>query len=307
LVAVNPKRVYYSPEEGLHPDRLEPSPNLDQFPRRKEATDSGERQDWWYTFETYREHLKNVMNALDRVAPEVLRACSKVDAKFNLPEGTLLKAIKVAIAAHDIGKCSSEWQGWTRRWQQLQLETYPDLLWHGLEGCFKATPQPPGVFCAHTDYHPALDKARSEAQPKRPGHSGESAAVLEKTYYERFLDWVRDDGLGGQVFCAIYGAIARHHGAYSSGETAAWKLDLGSSQEIGAVFAELVGEKLDMKQLEGLERTGVPASQPTDLMPQPTEPLAWIAYSLISRALRLADSQSFVRHPSYQERRSSEN
>ena len=301
LVAVNPNCVWYTPDMGLRPDLLRPSPNPQQFPRTKEPTDRGDRQDWWYTFETYQEHVQNVMNALPIEAPEVLRACPKVDAKFNLPQGTLEKATKVAIAAHDIGKLSVGWQRWTRAWQRKQLKEYPELLWWGKEGQLKATCQKAGVFCAHTDYHPAFDKARSEAMPSRPGHSGESATVLEKTYYDAFLDQVGNDELGGQVFSAIYGAIVRHHGAYSTGKTDKWCLDSGSAKVISLVFRNLVGDELETEKLQELEKKGVPASEPTNLIPQPSQPLAWIAYSLISRALRLADSKSFFRHPSHQE------
>lgn len=302
LVAVNPERVWYTPEMGLRPDILKPSPNLEQFPRRKKATDSGERQDWWYTFETYREHIENVMAALGREVPEVLAVCSKIDEKFNLPRDTLKHAIHVAVAAHDIGKLSTGWQNWTRKWQKLQLEVYPDFLWNGLEGERKVVPQPSSVFCAHTDYHPNLDKAHSESQPKRPGHSGESAHILEKTYYDRFLDQIGSDELGGQVFCGIYGAIARHHGAYSTGETKAWKLDSGSSREILSVFQDLTGETLDEDSLKQLEQNGVPKSEPTkDELPNPERLLEWLTYSLVSRALRQADSKSFVRHEPYKE------
>lgn len=303
LVAVNPERVWYTPEMGLSPDVLTPSPNLEQFPRRKKATDIGERQDWWYTFETYREHIENVFVALGREVPEVLAICSKVDARFNLPNGTLEHAISVAVAAHDIGKLSTGWQNWTRNWQRLQLQAYPDdLLWHGLEGRRKVARQSQGVFCAHTDYHPDLDKARSEAQPKRPGHSGESASVLEKTYYDALLDRVGDDDSGGQIFRGIFGAIARHHGAYSTGKTEAWRLDSGSSAEILSVFQDLTGEPLDAEVLKQLERKGVPKSEPTkDDLPNPERLLEWLTYSLVSRALRQADSRSFVRHKSHKE------
>jgi CRISPR-associated endonuclease/helicase Cas3 len=302
IVAVNPKRVYYRPEEGLRPDRHEPSPNLDLFPRRRAAADPGERQDWWYTFETYREHIGNVMAALAQQVPEVLAACPKVDQKFHLPRGTLKHAIKVAVAAHDIGKLSTGWQNWTRTWQALQLQTYPDLLWNGLEGERKVAAQPSGVFCAHTDYHPKLDKVRADAQPRRPGHAGESAAVLEKTYYDALLDRVGDDELGGQVFRGIFGAIARHHGAYSTGKARAWRLDAGSSDEILSVFQDLTGASLNTEALRQLEQNGVPKSEPiADDLPNPERPLEWLTYSLVSRALRLADSNSFARHEPHEE------
>jgi CRISPR-associated endonuclease/helicase Cas3 len=299
LVALNPKRVFYSPEFGLRPDILEPS--LGNFPRLKKVVDSGERQDWWYTFETYREHIENVMNSLNTQAQDILRACPKVDTRFKLPLGTLEQAIRIAIAAHDIGKLSTGWQNWTRNWQRQQLEVYPNLLWNGHEGSREVVPQPKGVYCAHTDYHPEIDKTRSKAQPKRPGHAGESAHMLEQTFFDHYLKQIGDDELGAQVFCGIYGAIARHHGAYNSGKTEKWKMDAGSSQEIKDVFSDLTQDVLDINELLRLEREGVPAAQPLDFMPQPTELLAWIAYTLISRALRQSDNHSFIRHKAHQE------
>jgi CRISPR-associated endonuclease/helicase Cas3 len=294
LIALNPERVLYSSAFGLRPDILEPSTG--SFPRLKRTMDKGERQDWWYTFETYREHIQNVMNALPQQAQDVLHTCGKVDAKFKLPPGTLEQAIRIAIAAHDIGKLSSGWQRWTRNWQRQQLEAYPDLLWNGREGQRKVVPQTNGIFCAHSDYHPELDKIRSSQQPKRPGHAGESASILEKVFFEGYLGEIGDDALGAQIFCGIHGAIARHHGAQNTGKTEAWTLDSCSSGEIRQVFFDFAAMEIDTEILRQLEHQGVPIAQPTDFMPQPSEPLAWLAYSLISRALRLADSNSFIRH-----------
>jgi CRISPR-associated endonuclease/helicase Cas3 len=302
LIAVNPARVFYSPEFGLRPDILEPSEG--NFPRYKKVVDPGERGDWWYTFETYREHIENVMNALRKQVPEVLATCAKMDSRFLLPQGTLLHAIKVAIAAHDIGKLSTGWQNWSRAWQRAQLVRYPNLLWDGLQGTRKVTDQPKNLYSAHTDYHPKR-KDRPEIDDwerektfthKRPGHAGESASVLEKTYYEKFLERIGDDDLGAQVFCGIYGAIAKHHGARSEGKTEAWKLDSGSSAELQAVFLDLAKDTLEPDALRKLEQQGIQAAQPIDFMPNPPELLAWLTYSLISRALRQSDSNSFVRH-----------
>jgi CRISPR-associated endonuclease/helicase Cas3 len=294
LVVLNPKYVHYSPEFGLRPDILEPSDG--KFPRLKKSADIGERQDWWYTFETYREHIENVINALPREAADILRTCQKVDAKFKLPLGTLEQAIRIAIAAHDIGKLSTGWQTWTRNWQIQQLEAYPDLLWNGLEGQRRVVPQPKGMYCAHTDYHPEHDKESTKKQPKRPGHAGESASVLEKVFYERYLGKIGNDELGAQIFCGIYGAIARHHGACNTGKTESWKLDASSSQEIQNVFLDLTKDLLDIDELRKLEQKSVPIAEPIDFMPQPTELLAWLSYTLISRALRQSDSHSFIRH-----------
>jgi hypothetical protein len=160
------------------------------------------------------------------------------------------------------------------------------------------------LYSAHTDYHPKR-KDRPEIDDwerektfthKRPGHAGESASVLEKTYYEKFLERIGDDDLGAQVFCGIYGAIAKHHGARSEGKTEAWKLDSGSSAELQAVFLDLAKDTLEPDALRKLEQQGIQAAQPIDFMPNPTELLAWLTYSLVSRALRQSDSNSFVRH-----------
>ena len=79
-------------------------------------------------------------------------------------------------------------------------------------------------------------------------------------------------------------------------------MDTDSIQEIQNVFRDLTGDVLDLEELRRLEKNGVPKAEPSKAdLPNPENNLEWLTYSLISRALRQADSNSFVRHEPHKE------
>ena len=140
------------------------------------------------------------------------------------------------------------------------------------------------------------DEARTkQINFKRPGHAGESAWVLAQVYAKKLLERVGNKKTGLQIFIGLYWAIARHHGARQKGETNAWKLDTGAAREIAEVFHDITNEELDEVALQKLEDKGISAAQPEQFSLSPERPLAWITYTLVSRALRLADTNSFDR------------
>jgi CRISPR-associated endonuclease/helicase Cas3 len=303
LIVLNPNRVSYSSDLGL---RLQ-KPNEQEKKVCSPTKEKKHKPLYPYLFETYREHIELVRDALEKKknAFEVIHVCPKINAKFNLPQGTLEHVIWVAIAAHDIGKLATGWQDWTRAWQNLQLERYPIFLWDGVRGKISVTPQPKRIFCAHTDSHPNTrkypkidDETRAkQIKIKRPGHAGESAWVLYQVYAKKLVERVGNKKSGTHIFTGLYWAIARHHGARQKGETSSWKLDVGAAQEIATVFRDISGEELDRTLLQKLENQGISAAQPEQfpLSPDQKRPLIWITYSLVSRALRLADTNSFDR------------
>ncbi|WP_027461206.1 CRISPR-associated helicase Cas3' [Deinococcus murrayi] len=299
LVQVNPRFVFYTAQEGFRwqapADR---ALGVQDFPPVHPLRSSGDPPDYWYTYESYELHIRRVLEASQKHAADVWHLCPKVDAKFGLPAGTTELALRAAIAAHDIGKLSEGWQRWTRRWQAEQVEEYAGrLLWNGAEKAARhgATPQGQGEYCAHTDYHPNYDRQRNKAfekaQGRRPPHAGESAAVLSESFGDFLMDRLGEDQ-GLSVLQGILGAICRHHGADHKGEVAAWKLDAGAAAEAGRVFEELTGVPLDTERLNELQRRGVPAVTEPE-MPVPDDALAWMIYTLASRALRLGDTRSF--------------
>ncbi|WP_161883811.1 CRISPR-associated helicase Cas3' [Deinococcus alpinitundrae] len=294
LVLINPKFVFYNRQEGFRWEATDGGTlgiaKVDRPPihPRRNASD---RPDYWYTYETYQEHIERVMAASRRVAHDVWHICPKVDTRFGLPSGMMELALKAAIAGHDIGKLSVGWQEWTRAWQAEQIRTYTGWLWNDGESKFKAKAQGKGEYCAHTDYHPAYDKARNRKMGPRPPHAGESAAVIDECLGNSLMDMLGDKK-GLSVLKGILGAIRRHHGANATGTIKDWKLDKGAAYEAQRVFKLLTGTQLEAQRLEELQQHGIEAITEPEL-PTPDNDLAWIVYTLTSRALRLGDTRSF--------------
>ncbi|MFC4427196.1 CRISPR-associated helicase Cas3' [Deinococcus navajonensis] len=299
LVLVNPRFVFYTAQEGFRWEAPEGRAlGVQDFPPVHSPRRSGDRPNYWYTYESYALHITRVLEASRKHAADVWHLCPKVDAKFALPAGTTELALKAAIAAHDIGKLSEGWQKWTRYWQVEQVAAYAGrFLWNGVEGAAQhgATLQGESDYCAHTDYHPAYDTGRNvafeRAHGHRPPHAGESSTVLSESFGDFLMDRLGEEQ-GLSALKGILGAICRHHGAGHTGEVAAWRLDMGAGTEAGRVFEALTGVPLDAERLNELQRRGVEAVTEPD-MPTPDDPLAWMTYTLASRALRLGDTRSF--------------
>ncbi|GBF06003.1 CRISPR-associated helicase Cas3 [Deinococcus aerius] len=296
LVQVNPTFVFYNRQEGFRWTTPEGGQlGVADFPPVHARRPSGERPDYWYTYETYEEHIDRVLKASRKHAADVWRVCPKVDQKFGLPAGTMELALKAAIAGHDIGKLSVGWQDWTRRWQAEQVQEYAGrLLWNGVEEAARhgAKAQAKGEYCAHTDYHPAYDKERNKRMGPRPPHAGESAAVLVSAFGQVLRTSIGDDRKARSVMLGICGAVSRHHSASATGETDAWRLDDGAWLEIRRVFKQVADAELDAAALAKVQKGGV-SSVIKPLPLSPSDPLAWMIYTLTSRALRLGDTRSF--------------
>ena len=295
LVLVNPKFVFYNRTEGFRWDAPEGGSlgvKPEDIPEAHKPRPTGERGDYWYVYETYQEHIERVLKAAEKHAKDVWHICSKVDKKFDLPDGTTSLAVKAAIAAHDIGKLSEGWQRWTRGWQTLQVAKYgQQTLWDGKS---VAKAQAAGEYCAHTDYHPTHDNEQSKAFDKggkRPPHAGESAAVFMAAFGEELRQRLGEKNARSVAY-GVAGAVARHHSASATGEASAWKLDTGGAAEARRVFTLIAKAELDPTMMGKLQRDGVKATlRPFPLLP--TDTLAWLVYTLASRALRLGDTRSF--------------
>lgn len=292
LVLVNPRFVFYNRNEGFRwqaPEGRSLGVKLGDIPDPHDRRPSGEGDEYWYVYETYKEHIERVLKSSEKHAQDVWHLCSKVDSKLGLPDETTALALKAAIAAHDIGKLSQGWQKWTRGWQAEQVSEYAGrLLWNGVEAAAQqgATPQGEGEYCAHTDYHPKYDKERNKdfdkRKERRPPHAGQSAAVFIAAFREVLKQRIADDEKAAGVVLGVAGAIAHHHSAAATGETDAWKLDAGAEAEARKVFRLITGAELDSAVMSRLQQSGVKAvNKPLPL--EPTNQVAWLIYTLASR------------------------
>lgn len=296
LVLVNPEFVFYNRAEGFRweaPEGGELGIQKDDFPPISPDKNSVNRPDYWYVYETYEEHITQVLDASNRVAADIWHLCPKVDRKFGLPAGTTQIALKAAIAGHDIGKLSVGWQDWSRRWQARQVARYPDMLWQGEQGKRRVTAQRKKDFSAHTDSWKKYDKELDREITGRPPHAGESAALVALATEEYFMDLLGEKN-GLSVLDGITGAIARHHSANATAKTETWALDADAGAEAARVFEMLAGFPLASSAVKNAQKHGIEAILEPEL-PQPDDQLAWMIYTLASRALRLGDTNSFHR------------
>ena len=301
-ICLNPLELSYNSELGL---RFAPEGEVFESPIKKR-----ESQPWdplWYTYESYELHIERVMKAARKEVREVFRIAPKVDAALGLPPGLTEALICAAIAAHDFGKLSVGWQGWSRYWQNRQGDIYKDGLWEGEFSRRKPTEQTANMYSAHTDYHGEYDKQAqkdfTKACGRRPGHALESAMLFENL----FAPYLRNrygEALGKQklldCLSAATKAICKHHGADTQPSKVdrgkySWQLDQGAETELARVFRRFCDWTVDESILASRNVTFFRDSSLIWDGPKSVTGEHWLLYSLIVRALRLGDQKSFPR------------
>jgi len=155
-----------------------------------------------YELESYEEHIGNMIRLYrQRFRNRVAYVDSRWPAIQErlggeaLPQGSLDRAIRAAIALHDTAKMDRRWQRWVRLYQEGIGEPLADESY----------------MAVHTHWDPADPRcvtARDAADrgAKRPPHAGESAVAGA-----RIIAGILEghEALGRAVFTAI----ARHHSA----------------------------------------------------------------------------------------------
>lgn len=146
-----------------------------------------------YELETYGEHIGQMLKVYRRDFGDDYAYVERRLAESGLlPNGGLDRAIRLAIAGHDVAKMDERWQKWVRLYQQGIGEPIAD----------------PGYMAVHTHFAPTVPAhraARSAAdrQVRRPPHAGESAVAVARIMAEL---------LGNEELArAVLTAIARHH------------------------------------------------------------------------------------------------
>jgi CRISPR-associated endonuclease/helicase Cas3 len=185
VFAVHPQVVAYDSDLGFrfqeHGD-ASTSPQVPLSPR--------ERDGFSYQREDYKEHIKRLLAALDRIyAREVAWPASRLEARLGLASGTLGQALRFTIACHDAGKLTQAWQRWAHEYQAGIGQPVTDE-----------------VLLAHTDYdsdNPTQREVQQRLHVKKPPHAAEGVAIVLRLA-ERVLPDPR-------VGFAALSAIARHH------------------------------------------------------------------------------------------------
>jgi CRISPR-associated endonuclease/helicase Cas3 len=190
-----------------------------------------------------------------------------MEKTFGLPPQYIERAIRLAIALHDVGKLSVRWQDWAHRWQAAIGE-----------------PQGGERMLAHTHYESATQSALNQKMGKdRPNHAAESAVAASKVVSSALAH----EGLARATLSAIarhhspqvndYGKFSLHHVAQVAVAEALNDVATDGSWPSYAQ-ALLPGRPYDGK----LDTLSIRFDQPTELL----------IYLLLVRALRLCDQGS---------------
>lgn len=267
VVVVNPALAGYDPNEGFLPDR-------GHTPFVSVHSEDKTRASWeghGYQLESYEEHIHRVLRAFTDVAlPELYYPALALDKAAGWQSGTVLKAAWLACLFHDVGKLSTGWQKWAHAHQQAIGASVSNQL-----------------AVAHTDTRLTDDAmkiaaAKALRQNRKPNHAGEGAAAISAV----LLAAVKQP----EVARAAITAITRHHTPFAT-EFQDFTLVPLAAEHIAATLELLPADIQRRVNLTALQSNLLPdPTFATAILVQPAQVWPWLAYTLLVRALRRADS-----------------
>jgi CRISPR-associated endonuclease/helicase Cas3 len=272
IYAVNPLLAQYDAEIGF---RFAPGGGFQSPFQRTKAVGTGRDQQRGYSRESYQEHIQKMLTVYQaRLSREMTYAATRLEQHMGLEAGALDRAVRLAIAFHDIGKMDRRWQGWAHEWQErIGVPVADDLM------------------LAHTDYNPDDPRHQSveAGMPgSRPPHAAEGAVAVLRVLHQ-LLGTPGPDDPRFKLMKAVFSAIARHHSPQTDSYQG-FSLHPTSKAAIAQVLGPL-GASGEASQ--ALEMSKLP--QPiTGLLVQPDARDELLAYFLIVRALRLADQEAMA-------------
>lgn len=245
------------------------------------------------TEQSYQRHIKGLVNAYsDGIRQQTVYVASRLETLLDLPTGSVDHAIRLALACHDLGKLSEQWQQWAWEWQ---------IFFYERQGWQPYTRQS-SFFFAKTDFDSASADQRQwqkDTKTKRPNHACESVAVGISLIADS-LGVTSPESKSRPLLYTVCAAIARHHTPQAH--------DYGSVRlKPGAV--EVVKEALELARqnlswMYNLSRLKTEPIEGNTLVPRNAQPKitlpkrgrlheleTWL-YFVIVRALRLADQRA---------------
>lgn len=262
LFAIHPRLAAYDNQVGFRfePDgttSLPPVPNITRHDNRTNPR---------FARESYAQHIQNLITAYHtQLWDEVAYATSRLEVKFNLPSGTLERAMRLTIAFHDVGKLTEEWQHWAHEWQTLI-----------------GRPVDKNYMAAHTDYDGTDPNHRIQEKlmkTTRPPHAVESSRAVAKMLTSLFGQDNRS------LISAMLTAIARHH-TPSADQYRPYCLHAQAQRELTETLTNVAPEVIPY--LNELQSDSQSRSL-SNIWVQPDDTLSLLTYFLIVRVLRLAD------------------
>jgi CRISPR-associated endonuclease/helicase Cas3 len=261
MVLVHPALAGYDPDLGFVSDRGT------GYRARLTPTRETTRQGGYpYRLESYAEHTRLVYQAfLDYAWPELSQAAVRLERAFGWPDRVMERAAHLVVLLHDVGKLNQSWQNWVVRYQEAIGQ-----------------PAPPG-FYAHTDYDPTNPRQQEKQKTcgSKPPHAVEGAVAVAPLLAAAL-------GTCRSVFNAAFTAIARHHGAFTrhgQGYVLAPAADQAVAETLEWLPAYLdVGPSIELWTREDPTEASI-----GDLFVDPQKDEEFLAYALLTRALRRSD------------------
>jgi CRISPR-associated endonuclease/helicase Cas3 len=258
LIVINPQYASYSSELGLQIGVTGESQETCYFERSPLPRFS-------IKFETYAEHTLRTFEVCKAMGCNYGVSEANLEQFYDCEDGFIESLAEIACILHDIGKLSSTWQDMVIKWQQFK-------------NAHKLTGEP----IAHSDFNPDTDFEARGKMPKQPSHAAEGAYAI--------ADWL-NNYIGSEYSAAVYTAIARHHGAFTSSlsdfrliEQAAQYV-MNAFHIVSATTVSLVDEP------DHIARSSFKDNLLEFSCRQEDERL-WPLYVFIVRRLRLADQKS---------------
>lgn len=224
-----------------------------------------------YELESYQEHIERMLKVYaTRFRDDYAFIGQRLARQWGYPAGGLDRALRLAIACHDVAKMDERWQRWVRSYQAGINEPLSD----------------PGQMAVHTHWDPVRFPQHVDAQKranrivKRPHHAGESAKAVGSVVVE-LLE-------GHEALArAVLTAIARHHSPHTS-EYSQFQLHSGAEKALrdALVLADLPSPTKGLSssvRRDGSLESGL-------IRPQDFEQL--MVYLYVVRVLRLCDGLS---------------
>ncbi len=260
LFAVHPALVSYDAAQGFRLDAPGDGSYLSpQAPRR-----GNRREDHTYALESYVQHVGAMRWAFEEHLRDRL---AWVAARWG--DGDFLeRAVRLALALHDVGKLQVEWQQWAQNYQKrVTGEKPPFLVAHTL---------------SETEEHRRIAR---QIRPRRPRHAGEGAFAAARILWEAL------DGQNHRdLYRATVTAIARHHSP-SLNEAADYRLHPQAQETVAQALAA-VGKEDWREWAQWLMTENEAPNLEKRLLPLPPPWDGWLRYFVIVRILRLCDGLS---------------
>ncbi len=274
VIVVNPELAGYLKDEGFVADRG----NTAFVSTMPDISERRIYEGYSYRLESYEEHIKRVLEALnDSFLNELAYSAKALEKSAGWSEGSVMRAVWFACLFHDVGKLSVGWQEWARAYQKLI-----------------GKPVSSDDSFGHTEYdrkNPDHDRAEKAVrkQHRRPNHAGESALAAAKVIARAFTQ--NEEGLAK----AALTAITRHHTPFAS-ECKTYILEEQAENHIYATLdfvPEEIRQRINLELVRSESKTI--QNSFSNLLIAPDDTFGWMAYALLARALRRSDQEGTAR------------